>query len=258
VIQKSLTSVDGIDLDAAIHPREAETDHGTVIYAHGISADLDEFGPPVRLADHLARVGFTVVRFSFRGHGRSGGTARGMTIAGEMLDLQAVVDYARRELPTPISLVASSFGAVSATLSLPWMNDLLDRLVLWRPLLDLRRTILEPETVWGRQNFSAQARRHLFEEGFLVLNGTFEVGRVLFEEFRHYDPRGAFAASTVPTLIVHGDQDSITSYEIARAAAASRPASDFHTVVGADHGFDVAEHEREAIEATMAWLTGGE
>ncbi|MCD0452228.1 hypothetical protein LO762_23985 [Actinocorallia sp. API 0066] len=35
-----------------------------------------------------------------------------MTIAGEMLDLQAAVAVARTEFAGPLSLVAASFGAV--------------------------------------------------------------------------------------------------------------------------------------------------
>uniref|UniRef100_UPI003F498EA1 alpha/beta hydrolase n=1 Tax=Nonomuraea bangladeshensis TaxID=404385 RepID=UPI003F498EA1 len=250
-----MTSIDGLPLEAAIHPGAARGNRGTLVYAHGITADLDEFGPAVRLADRLAGAGFTVVRFSFRGHGRSGGTQRGMTIAGEMLDLRAVVEYALKELPAPLTIAASSFGAVSALLSLPWLGDRLHRLVLWRPVLDLRRTFVEPETPWGRENFSHQQVRRLSTDGFFVLNGVFEVGSVLYEELWRYDPRRQFLQSTIPALVVHGDQDSFISYDIARECAESRTSCTFHTVQGADHGFDLAEQEEDAIAATVAWLT---
>jgi alpha/beta superfamily hydrolase len=52
---------------------------------------MDEGGMFVRLADRLAAKGFDLLRFSFRGHGHSGGTQIGLTIAGEMLDLQAAL-----------------------------------------------------------------------------------------------------------------------------------------------------------------------
>jgi alpha-beta hydrolase superfamily lysophospholipase len=88
--QVDLVSVDGVRLDAVVH-RHADdvAARGVVVQTHGISADLTEGGMFVRLADRLAEAGFEVLRFSFRGHGRSGGTQRGATIAGEMLDLQA-------------------------------------------------------------------------------------------------------------------------------------------------------------------------
>lgn len=65
-------------------------------------------------------------------------------------------------------------------------------------------------------------------------------------------------ASTVPALVVHGDQDNAVSYEIARQAAAARPNTDFHTVRGSDHGFDTQEREDEAAAVTAEWLINKE
>lgn len=59
-----------------------------------------------RLAERLAQEGFTVLRFSFRGHGRSAATQRGVTIAGEMLDVAAAVERLATENAGPMSLVA--------------------------------------------------------------------------------------------------------------------------------------------------------
>lgn len=87
-----------------------------------------------------------------------------------------------------------------------------------------------------------------------MLDDEFEVGRVLFEEFHHYEPLKYLSASAVPTLVVHGDQDSAISYEIARQAAAAKPHTDFHTVRGSDHGFDTWERENEAVAVTAEWL----
>jgi uncharacterized protein len=151
--------------------------------------------------------------------------------------------------------VASSFGAVSASLSLPWLDGRLARLVLWNPVLDLHATFVDPELPWGRENFSADQKKLLLTHGFLMLDGEFEIGRVLFEEFPRYDPFVRFLSSDVPALVVHGDQDTAVSYDIARDAAARRTGTDFHTIHGSDHGFDTREREDEAIAATVAWLT---
>lgn len=115
--QMELTSIDGMRLEAAVHSARAQGQRGVVIQAHGINANMTEGGMFVRLADRLADADFTVLRFSFRGHGGSGGTQRGMTIAGEMIDLQAAVEYVADRFPGTLSIVASSFGAVSTSLS---------------------------------------------------------------------------------------------------------------------------------------------
>ena len=209
----------------------------------------------VRLAEQLAAAGFDVVRFSFRGHGGSGGTQRGMTIAGECLDLQAVIEWVRPRFAGLVSIVAASFGAVSTLLSLPWLGERLHRLVLWNPVLDLRHTFLEPELVWGLENFGPVQQKGLQDKSFLVVDGEFELGRVLFGEFGRYRPIEEFLAHKVPALVVHGDRDAAVSYRIASESVQVRGDSVLHTVAGSDHGFDSRECEDEAISVTVNWLT---
>ncbi|MET8800846.1 alpha/beta fold hydrolase [Nocardia sp. NPDC004568] len=209
----------------------------------------------VCLADRLVTAGFHVVRFSFRGHGTSGGASRGVTIAGECLDLQAAVEYTQNRFAGPLSVVAASFGAVPTALLLPWLAASLDRLVLWNPVLDLHHTFVEPELAWGKQNFEPQQRRRLAERGVLLVDGEFELGQVLFTEFEHYRPLDQFLQADVPALIVHGDRDTAVSYRIAAETARVRPVTELVTIAGSDHGFDSEDRENEAITTTVEWLT---
>jgi alpha-beta hydrolase superfamily lysophospholipase len=226
-----------------------------VVLAHGITADMDEGGMFGRLADALAAAGLTALRFSFRGHGRSGGTQQGVTVAGEMLDLQAVIAETGNADAGRLFVVAASFGAVATLLSLPYLEDRLSGLVLWNPVLDLSRTFVKPELPWGMANFSSDAQRQLHTDGYLTIDGQFRLGRVIFSEFSRYNPVSCFQASKVPALIVHGDRDSYVSFEIAQEAARARADCSFHAIAGSDHGFDGREHEDEAITVTVSWLT---
>jgi uncharacterized protein len=248
-----LTSVDGIRLDAVLHLPDGRPSRALVILAHGITVDLHEGGMFVRLADRLCELGLAAIRFSFRGHGNSEGSQRGVTIAGEMLDLQAATEYAIQAHPDPLSIVAASFGAVPTAISLPYLEDHLTGLVLWNPVLDLRHTFLDPQLPWGLENFAPERQNELRQHGFLLVDGEFQLGRVLFEEFAHYKPEEYFVSSGVPALVIHGDRDSYVSYEVARRAAA-RPRCEFHTVRGSDHGFDSRDREDEAIRVTVDWL----
>jgi alpha-beta hydrolase superfamily lysophospholipase len=252
-----LPSVDGVRLDVAMHSSTARGRRGTVVLAHGINADMGEGGLFVRLAERLADLDFDVLRFSFRGHGASGGSQRGTTVAGEMLDLQAVLEYVSKGRPERLSIVAASFGAVSTSLCLPWLGDRLDRLVLWNPVLDPYRTFIVPELPRTRQNFGPDQQHLLSTQGFLRIDDQFEVGWILFEELRRHRPLDRLLESAVSTLIVHGDRDTAVSYDIAKAVAAARPETDFHTVYGSDHGFGTRQHAAEAIRVTAEWLSSG-
>lgn len=231
-----LTSVDGVELDAAVHPAAATPVRGAVLIVHGVTVDMDEGGGMfVRLADQLSGAGFDVARFSFRGHGASGGTPRGVTIAGECLDLQSAVGFVPDRFTGPLSIVAASFGAVSTVLSLPWLAADLHRLVLWNPVLDLERTFLEPELPWGKQNFGEAGRNQLLDKGFLTVDGEFELGQALFAEFARYRPLDDLLTSTIDTLIVHGDRDSAVSYEIAADVAQGRSGGSIISHSPSDH-----------------------
>ncbi|PPJ04104.1 alpha/beta hydrolase [Nocardia nova] len=250
-----VSSVDGITLEAAVVRSNSPVRRGVVVLVHGITVDMDEGGGMfVRLTEQLATAGFDVVRFSFRGHGGSEGTQRGVTIAGECLDLQAVIEWTHGRFAGPVSIVAASFGAVSTLMSLSWLGDSLHRLVLWNPVLDLQHTFLKPELPWGIENFGAAQQKALQDDGFLVVDGEFELGRVLFEEFARYHLADEFLTARVPVLVVHGDRDAAVSYSIAAEAAKGRPDTVLHTVVGSDHGFDSRDREDEAISVTVTWL----
>jgi pimeloyl-ACP methyl ester carboxylesterase len=238
-----ITTSDGVRLDSAWHPGGPSA----VVLAHGITGDLTEQGLFVTLAEKLVAAGFSVLRFSFRGHGASEGRPRDMTVAGELLDLRAAV-LAAGVAGGPVSVVASSFGAVSTTLSLAALP--VRSVVLWQPVLDLRRTFLEPELPRGIKLYSD--RSSLPELGFLDIEGRFELGAPLFEEFTRLDPRAAFLATGQPALVIHGDADEHVSHEIARTTAAARPGTDWWSVPGDGHGF--RRHGPEVIAATVHWL----
>ncbi|MCX7919268.1 MAG: alpha/beta hydrolase [bacterium] len=249
----TIKSTDGIMLEAAIHRVQQDTPRGCIILAHGITASMDE-GILLHLAEKLTKTRFTVLRFSYRGHGKSGGTQRGMTIAGEMLDLQAVIDFTLQAFNLPIAIIAISFGAVSTCLSIPFIKHHIQGIAFWNPVLDLQRTFIHPEVPWGKKYFNNENVSKLISDGFILLNGTFEFGRVLWEEMKWLDPSRYFLESSIPTMIVHGDCDSCVPYSISRDAALQNRYCDLFTIEGSDHGFSGKETEDKVIDITINWL----
>jgi alpha-beta hydrolase superfamily lysophospholipase len=85
-----------------------------VVLSHGMANDRDEAGQHVYLAERLETAGYAVLRFDFRGCGRSAGPRGRMFIGSEWpLDLRAAVTYIewRPEIdPARIAAVGSSWG----------------------------------------------------------------------------------------------------------------------------------------------------
>jgi uncharacterized protein len=241
-------------LDAALH-RPVSAPVGRVLQVHGITADLDQGGMFERLAIQLASRGFDVLRFSFRGHGRSSGEQRGVTIGGEMLDFLTAYDYLEDVAGGESAVVAVSFGAVPTSLVLNTLPRPPRALVYWNPVLDLHDTFLEPTLPWGHRNFGDHIRASLEAHGYVDVEGVFELGPTIFAEMSNYDVRAAFVSSDIPALVIHCDEDSYVSYAVAQDASRQRPNTQFETVRGSDHLFDGREREDAAIDPTCDWLS---
>ncbi|MGE5527940.1 MAG: alpha/beta hydrolase [Patescibacteria group bacterium] len=250
-------SGDGVRLCALVSEAEGAA-RGSVVLAHGITVDKDEssgstgIGAFVQLDEALRAAGFNVLRFDYRGHGESGGRQEGMTIAGELLDLEAALTHARQRWGMPPALVAASFGAVSAVLYAAGREDL-PCLVLWNPVLDLVKTFLEPVCPRPRRSFNAGDAAFLERHGYLLLD-SFRVGRRLLEEMREIRPYERMREIRCPVLTLHGDRDSYVPYDVARDHAACNDQSEFAAVAGADHGFGRKEDRGVVIPKTVAWV----
>lgn len=249
---------DGLELEA-IASRPANP-HGMLVMAHGITVDLNEGGMFARLAETAHEDGWSTLRFSFRGHGRSSGTQRGVTIAGEVIDLEcAIAEALERSVGHGrLVLLGSSFGAVPLGILLPSLlrRDVLDGLCLWNPVLDVAGTFVDGRTPWAAENFNPAAHEKLLTDGYMELDGTFQVGYSLTQEMMTVDARPTYDKAPIRGLVVHGDRDQSVAYEEAARLAEVNSRFDLVTIEGSDHGFSGSDHEDQAIRATTEWLAG--
>src|SRR3989344_8533996 len=81
---------DGLQLAGVWHLPTQSTQKAIVL-AHGITADKNESGTFIDLANSLQSNGFAVFRFDFRAHGESEGKPIELTIGEELKDLQAAM-----------------------------------------------------------------------------------------------------------------------------------------------------------------------
>lgn len=106
----TLTTADGL----ALHVREwpVAAPRGTVLIVHGLGEHIGRY---VHVAAHLNGLGWHVVGYDHRGHGRSGG-AKGRLREGDDLvrDLAGVIDAVRAEQPGPLLLLGHSLGGLIA------------------------------------------------------------------------------------------------------------------------------------------------
>ncbi|MER6130461.1 alpha/beta fold hydrolase [Streptomyces sp. NPDC001815] len=109
VARRFLRTADGVTIDAEHRPGTNASDTSgdlVIVVAHGFTGDLER--PHVRRAATVFARYAAVIIFSFRGHGASGGHS---TVGDrEVLDLAAVVEWARELGHTRVATVGFSMG----------------------------------------------------------------------------------------------------------------------------------------------------
>lgn len=105
-------SFDGTELYRRVDAPEAP--RGTVVFLHGLGGHCRRFDEPVR---RLNALGWRVVRYDHRGHGRSGGARAYLNDYDDLVrDARFIVDGARRESDVPLFTCGYSMGGLVSLL----------------------------------------------------------------------------------------------------------------------------------------------
>ncbi|RAY13038.1 hypothetical protein DPM19_21270 [Actinomadura craniellae] len=215
-----------------------------VVMLHGINADRHEhLGLYDHLAERLAGRGTASLRFDFRAHGESAYPQEEMTIAGLCLDVKAAIRTMIDRLPdlSRLTLLGTSFGAAPAAYT-AGTEPLVKNVLLFAPVLDYVLTFLRPTTEWAKASFTPQTLAAVPETGHLLLDGERRLGAKLLTEMEILHPADAVRAARVPTVVIHGDSDSMVPAVQSRGAAGANPLVDVRIVPGMDHGYmDVSD-----------------
>jgi pimeloyl-ACP methyl ester carboxylesterase len=98
-----------------------------VVLAHGGRFNKESWSSQ---AEELARAGFRVLAFNFRGYGKSQGPGQADISAPLHLDVLAAADYLRSRGASPVSAVGGSFGGGAIAAAVMASPRTFDRIVL--------------------------------------------------------------------------------------------------------------------------------
>ncbi|MFB7517579.1 alpha/beta fold hydrolase [Streptomyces sp. NPDC056144] len=262
--RRMLRTDDGVRIEAVYEPSVASvtdtavtpvTDTAAVldtavVLAHGFTGSVDR--PAVRRAARaFAERGASVVTFSFRGHGGSGG--RSTVGDREVLDLSAAVRWARELGHARVVTVGFSMGG-----SVVLRHAALE--AGGAGAVDAVAAVSAPAR-WYYRGTAPMRRLHWVvtrPEGRLV--GRYGLGTRI--DRRAWDPvplspvEAVPLIAPVPLLIVHGDRDAYFPLDHPRAlAAAGGDAAELWLEPGMGHAENAAD---AALLARLGdWLVGG-
>jgi uncharacterized protein len=204
-----------------------------VVYFHGNGANLSNWTP---IVCGIARQDYSVLAFDYRGYGVSSGTP---TEKGLYRDVDAIVDYLWTHVKPagPVIYWGRSLGASMAAYAATRSRaDLLGP-----PRHQPAGLILESGFPDARSLFRAPSPMALL---------------ALFSSYR-FPAAEYLRAVKVPTLVMHGDADSVIPYEQGRALyeRIEGPKA-FFTIKGGDHNDATPRNESSYWQTVRKFIDG--
>ncbi len=212
-----------------------------IVFAHGMTVDKSSEGIFVRAEPKLNELGFSTLRFDFRGHGQSSGDlTQDFTISGEMEDLKTAVKFMQDEGLEWLGLAGASFGGSIAALYAGDSPKSIQRLFLANPVLDYDKAFLHSTTAWAMKTFIK-----------LV------AGRPFVDEMQRYHPCQELKKYHSPLLIVHGDRDGKVDIKHVKNCFECLPNNqkEFIIIKGSAHGFHAEPFKSRVVDEVVNFFT---
>ncbi|MFD3431244.1 alpha/beta hydrolase [Nocardia fluminea] len=265
----STRTLDGLHLAGTIVTPEQPPAHA-VLLVHGGGVTREEGGFFTRLADGLAEAGVASLRFDLRGHGDSDGRQEELTLSAILNDIRVALAALRESTgAAEVSLLGASFGGgICAYYAAKRPNELA-RLVLLNPQFDYKKRTIDSRPYWTNEVISDEAAQELNQTGAIQFTPSLKHGRPLLNEVFWLKPNEVLGEIQTPTLIIHGNADTLVPIDGSRQAVAQFTAPvKLVEVDGSQHGFAVhddpqylnpksQQYQAFVIRTVAQWLTTG-
>ena len=219
-----IRTLDGLHLVGTLVTPQTPTSRAVVL-VHGGGVTRDENGLFTRLAEGPAEADVASLRFDLRGHGESEGHQEDLTLSAILNDIRAAITHTRQETGAQaVSLLGASFAGGITAYFAARSPEKLTSLVLINPLLNYKKRFIDDKPYWSDDHINDEAAHELVAQNYIAHSPTFKLSRGLLNEVFWLQPHTALAEITVPTLIVHGTNDTFIPVNSSRTAAGTTPA----------------------------------
>lgn len=218
-------SADGTKLNGWFLKAKEEVPKGTIVFSHGNAGSI---GHHLWFVAWLAKEGYNVFMYDYRGFGKSGGV---VNREGMVQDVNAAFEYVAK-----------------------------------RPDVDKEKIVSYGHSLGGAKSVTALARKKLEGLRAIIIDGTFssyqamarvmggELGASLITD--ELSPRESMNKITeTPLLVIHGDKDQVVPLAQARELyeLANEPKT-FFEVKGGSHGDSLSRNGGAYRKEMLKWL----
>ena len=233
------------------------------IVSHGFMANQDTVKHYAKL---FAELGYVSYCFDFNGgcvvKGKSDGKTTEMSVLTEVMDLEAVIEYAKSRSYTnseKIVLAGGSQGGFVSALTAAKHPEEIEKLVLIFPAL-----CIPDDARAGKMMFAKFNPENIPE---IVNCGPMKLGRCYVEDVIRMDPYEEIKAYPGEVLLIHGTADDLVHWEYSKkayetyqgynpAGLVSEKRAVLRLIEGGGHGFS-KKHDAIAMEEMRKFIAKG-
>lgn len=234
-VERFELDIDGLGMVGIRHKVENAT--ACLITCHGFAANKDS-KKYLGMAETCNRKGMDLVRFDFRGCGESGGEFRDSQVTRRLEDVGAVTDHVEGLGYRSIGLFGSSLGGYVALIKAS-----ID------PRIKATVCIASPYSMGNLIEKRLRAGETLEENG---------IDQEYVVDLKEHDAYmlEAFLDINVPTLIIHGKDDTIVPADHARYIfkRIRSPVKEIEIIKDGDHVFSEPSHLRRVLDMAGQWF----
>lgn len=250
-----LKTSDGFSLDAVFN--RVEKSKWVIILSHGVTSNKVEEVVLSALEKKLNEGGFSTLRFDYRAHGKSSGNSiEDFSISGELIDLETIIFFLKKEGFEKIGLVGVSFGGGVGAEFAGRHPDVINKLCLVSPVID-SSLVMHGTSDWCKKYFSNYEAK-LSSKGYIVAGSSgFKFGPKAIKEMLTYTPHISLTHYPGPVLLVHGTADEIVNLADVQKVlkTVSVPHLRVELIKDGDHAFHKQPYQKIAVEKILSFFT---
>ncbi len=236
-----VTTPDGFSLDVEV--TEPASSKIALLLIHGLSVDKNEYlNLYLEFSKFLFDKNIASIRFDLRGHGKSDGNSRDISIIGSIIDSKTVVKSIHKFLKNcrkynGIHVIGTSFGACSALSLAKSYPSKIRSIGLLAPGLDFEETLLMGKSEFACTFYNEVTKKNMFRTGQILFDEQIWLDIRFIEEMKLIKPKDILSKITQPTVIIHGTKDQIVPIEISQKAIENLKNIKLFQIENMDHGF---------------------
>lgn len=228
-----------------------QTETNTVaVFLHGFASDQSG-EKAVYLRERVLSAGMAYTAFDFRGHGKSSGAIRELTLSRLLEDCSEVIYPLTRQYER-VALIGSSMGACVAAWQAALNPDRIACAAMIAPAFNFVDSLLEQigpdHTEKWKKAGAMQFTNHYC---------SVELGYDLVRDWEQYPVAELTRQYVTPSLVIHGIEDEILDYQLSlEFTLKSRAEINLILVKGGDHR--LTAHKERLGDWIISHIAGGQ